>query len=125
VRVNSTADGWRAHCESRIDEAPYSQELDSHRDRASSLALELEDVRAALDAKEREIEELLAELDEREQVHQEELGKVADEWRDEVEDAREREREARQVRATSARQVGDLALILSACAGPRGEGRRR
>lgn len=89
---------------------PPSQELDSHRDRASSLALELEDVRAALDAKEREIEELLAELDEREQVHQEELGKVADEWRDEVEDAREREREARQVRGNVSRLFHSFGL---------------
>ncbi|GAA5983031.1 hypothetical protein JCM10908_006873 [Rhodotorula pacifica] len=72
------------------------KELDSHRDRATSLALELEDVKTALDAKEREIEELLAELDERDQVHAEELQKVADEWRDEAEEAKDREREARQ-----------------------------
>ncbi|BGP03966.1 anucleate primary sterigmata protein b [Rhodotorula toruloides] len=91
------------------DREDLEKALDSHRDRASSLALELEDVRAALDAKEREIEELLAELDEREQVHQEELGKVADEWRDEVEDAREREREARQALVEKDADVEELA----------------
>lgn len=74
------------------------QELDAHRDRATSLALELEDVKTALDAKEREIEELLADLDERDQVHREEVQRVAEEWREEVDEAKDREREARQVR---------------------------
>lgn len=41
---------------------------------------------------------MIAELDERDQIHAEELQRVAEEWRDEVEDAKEREREARQVR---------------------------
>ncbi|POY72208.1 hypothetical protein BMF94_4714 [Rhodotorula taiwanensis] len=79
------------------DGTDLEKELDSHRDRATSLALDLEDTKTALDAKEREIEELIAELDERDQIHAEELQRVAEEWRDEVEDAKEREREARQL----------------------------
>lgn len=41
---------------------------------------------------------MLADLDEREQVQREEVQRVAEEWREEVEEAKDREREARQVR---------------------------
>lgn len=91
------------------------QELDAHRDRATSLALELEDVKTALDAKEREIEELLADLDERDQVQREEVQRVAEEWREEVEEAKDREREARQVRACLRLGCGSDPIVPASC----------
>ncbi|GAA6019786.1 hypothetical protein JCM8202_001220 [Rhodotorula sphaerocarpa] len=91
------------------DGTDLEKELDAHRDRATSLALELEDVKSALDAKEREIEELVADLDERDQIHAAELQNVAEEWRDEVENAQEREREARQLLVEKEADVEGLA----------------
>ncbi|GJN94269.1 hypothetical protein Rhopal_007343-T1 [Rhodotorula paludigena] len=79
------------------DREELERELDTHRDRAASLSLELEDVKTQLDAKEREIEDLLREIDERDEVHRQDVERVAEEWRDEVEDAREREAQARQI----------------------------
>ncbi|KPV72942.1 uncharacterized protein RHOBADRAFT_55197 [Rhodotorula graminis WP1] len=79
------------------DREALEKDLDTHRDRATSLALELEDVKTQLDAKEHEIEDLLREIDERDDVHRGDLEQVAEEWREEVEGAREREAQARQV----------------------------
>ncbi|BGP20757.1 hypothetical protein JCM10213v2_008920 [Rhodosporidiobolus nylandii] len=73
-------------------------ELNAHRDRATSLELELEDAKTALDAKEREIEELIGELDDRQAQHEEEL-----------EAARRGEEEARQLLEDKEADIEDLA----------------
>ncbi|GAA6058279.1 hypothetical protein JCM3770_002889 [Rhodotorula araucariae] len=85
------------------------KDLDTHRDRATSLALELEDIKTQLDAKEHEIEDLLREIDERDDAHQADLDRVAEEWRDEVEGAREREGQARQVLEEKEADLDELA----------------
>ncbi|GAA6033614.1 hypothetical protein JCM8097_001485 [Rhodosporidiobolus ruineniae] len=71
----ATAGRGGAEGEGERDE--LERDLNAHRDRAAALALELDDTKTQLDAKEREIEELVAELDEREG------------WREEVEGARQ------------------------------------
>ncbi|BGP43939.1 hypothetical protein JCM10449v2_007996 [Rhodotorula kratochvilovae] len=85
------------------------KDLDAHRDRATSLALELEDTKTQLDAKEHEIEDLLREIDERDEAHQAEVDRVAEEWREEVEGAREREGQARQVLEEKEADLDELA----------------
>ncbi|GAA5956818.1 hypothetical protein JCM21900_004350 [Sporobolomyces salmonicolor] len=85
------------------------EELNAYRDRATSLSLELEDVKTKLDEKEREIEELLADWDEKDEVHKEEIRRVDEEWREEVEGARAGEREAKEILEDREADVQDLA----------------
>ncbi|GAA5916212.1 hypothetical protein JCM8208_000034 [Rhodotorula glutinis] len=90
------------------DREALEKDLDAHRDRATSLALELEDVKTQLDAKEHEIEDLLREIEERDDVHRGDLEQVAEEWREEVEGAREREAQARQVLEEKEAELDEL-----------------
>lgn len=73
------------------------QENDEYRDRAAAHEINLQRLENELDEKEREIEELLQDLENRDGEHAEELKRLADEWRAEVDDARAREAEARDV----------------------------
>ncbi|GAA6023302.1 hypothetical protein JCM11491_006887 [Sporobolomyces phaffii] len=85
------------------------RELDTYRDRSTSLLLELEETKAKLDEKEREIEELIAELDEKDHELQEVAAKVDEEWREEVEGARQAEKEAKDAFEEREADVQELA----------------
>ncbi|KAK4701233.1 MFS transporter, PHS family, inorganic phosphate transporter, partial [Phenoliferia sp. Uapishka_3] len=73
------------------------QENAEHRDRASSHALQIEELERQLDEKEKELEEVLQDLDNKDEDTRRALKQVEEEWRREVEDARMREDEARGV----------------------------
>ncbi|GAA6063821.1 hypothetical protein JCM10212_002578 [Sporobolomyces blumeae] len=85
------------------------RDLDMYRDRATALALELEETKSKLDEKEHEIEELLAELDEKDQELKNLAERVDEEWREEVEGARQAEKEAKDVLEEREADVQELA----------------
>lgn len=73
------------------------QELDEHRDRAASHALQVDELETRLAEKEGEIEELLGEIDQRDVDHQAALKERDEEWKATVEEAKAREAEAVEV----------------------------
>ncbi|GAA5902534.1 uncharacterized protein JCM6883_001440 [Sporobolomyces salmoneus] len=85
------------------------RELDTYRDRSTSLSLELEETKSKLDEKEREIEELINELDEKDHELQDVAQRVDEEWREEVEGARQAEKEAKEAFEERERDVQELA----------------